>query len=150
MQDLVKVAVIAIQLIHEEDYGLLQFLRITEGIHRTYLWTILAIDEEDSLISNVQGGNGTTYEVIGSRTVDDVQFLVIPLYMEYGGKDRVAILLLYGEVVTHRVLTLYGATALDDASLIDHCFGKSSLAATRTAKQCDVLDFVCLINLHIN
>ncbi|WP_278491255.1 hypothetical protein, partial [Prevotella nigrescens] len=27
-------------------------------------------------------------------------------------------------------------------------FGKSSLAATRTAKQCNVLDFVCLIYSH--
>ena len=51
--------------------------------------------------------------------------------------------------VMARVLTLYGTAALDDASLVDHCFGKSRLAATRTAKQSDVFDFVCLIDLHI-
>ena len=46
------------------------------------------------------------------------------------------------------VLTLYGTAALDDASFVDHTFGKSSLAATRTAKQCNVFDFVSLINFH--
>ena len=69
--------------------------------------------------------------------------------MEDCGEDRIAILLLHGEVVAHGVLTFYGAAALDDASLVNHCFGKSGLAATRTAKQCNVLNLVSLIYLHI-
>ena len=145
---MVEVAVVAIQLVDKEDNGLLQLLGIAEGIHRTHLRTILAIDEDDSLIGNVQSGDGTTYEVVRTRTVNDVQFLAVPLSMEDGREYRIAILLLYREVVAHRVLTLYGTTALDNAGFVNHCLGKSSLAATRTANQCNVLDLVSLINFH--
>ena len=53
-----------IQLVYQEDDGLLQLVGIAEGILGTYLRTILAIDENKSLIGNVEGSDGTTYEVV--------------------------------------------------------------------------------------
>ena len=69
--------------------------------------------------------------------------------MKDGGKDRVAIFLLYWEVVTYSILGFYRTTALDDTSFIKHTLGKCGLATTRTAKQGDVFDFICLIYFHI-
>ena len=68
--------------------------------------------------------------------------------MKNSREHRVAIFLLNGEIIAHGVLTFYGAATLDDTGLVNHCFGKSSLAATRTAKQCNVFNLVCLINFH--
>ena len=68
--------------------------------------------------------------------------------MKNSREHRVAVFLFHREVVAHGVLTLYSAAALDDACLVDHCFGKCSLAATRTAKQCNVFNLVSLINFH--
>ena len=69
--------------------------------------------------------------------------------MEYCGEYRVTILLLYGEVVAHRILGFHCTTTFDDSSFKKHTLGKRGLAATRTAKQRDVLDFICLIYSHI-
>ena len=63
-ENLVEVAVVAIQLVHQEDHGLLELLRVAESIHRAYLGTILAVDEDDSLVRHVQGGDGASHEVI--------------------------------------------------------------------------------------
>ena len=82
MQNLVKVAIVTIQLIHEEDHRLAQLLGVTESVHRAHLGTILAIDKYQSLVGHVHSGDRTTYEVVTSRTVDDVELLVIPLHMK--------------------------------------------------------------------
>ena len=148
VENLVEVAVFLIELVHKENHGLAEFGGVAEGIHRAHLGTIRSIDEDDGLVGHVQCRDGAAHEVVGTRTVDDVELLAVPLGVEDGREDRVAILLLHGEVVAHRVFTLYGATAFDDAGLIDHCFGKSGLAATRTANQRDVFYFICLIDFH--
>ena len=69
--------------------------------------------------------------------------------MKHGGEDGVTILKLYREVIAHSVLPFHCTTPLDDAGLIKHTLGKGGLAASRTAQQGNVLDFVCLIYSHI-
>ena len=102
-------------MVHQEDDGLVQLISIAEGVLSTHLGAILTIHQNHGLVCNVQGRNGTTYEVITTRAVDDVQFLVVPLYMENGWEHGITILLLYGEVVADGVLRLNRSTALDDA-----------------------------------
>ena len=148
VQNLVEVAVVLVELVHEENHGFSVLGRVAESVHRANLRAIRSIDEDDGLIGHVQCRDGTADKVVRARTVDDVQLLAVPLGVENGRKDRITVLLLHGEVIAHRVFTLYGATAFDDAGLIDHCFGKSRLAGTRTANQRDVFDFICLIDFH--
>ena len=69
--------------------------------------------------------------------------------MENGREHRVAIFLLNGEIIAHRILSGYRSPALNDTATKEHTFGKSGLAATRTAKQCNILDLVSLIYSHI-
>ena len=82
--DGVEVAFVRVELVHQEDDGLLEFLGISEVVLGAYLGTILAIDENHGLVGHIQSGDGSAHEVVATRTVDDVQFLVVPLHMENG------------------------------------------------------------------
>ena len=144
----VEVAVVLIQLVQQENHWFLQFLCVAEGIHRAHLGAVSTIDKNDSLIGDVQCSDSTAYEVVRTRAVNNIQLFAVPLGVENSGEYRIAILLFHREIVTHRVLLLHSATALDYTTLKKHCLGKSSLAGTRTANQRDVLDFVRLINFH--
>ena len=63
---------------------LVQLLCITEVVLGTYLWTILTIDKDDCLIGNIEGCNGTTYEIIATRAIYNVKLLIVPLHMKNG------------------------------------------------------------------
>ena len=147
--DGIEIAVLSIQLIDKEDNGFVQLLGVAEGILRTHLGAILAIHQNDGLVGHVERCDGTADEVVRSRAINNVQLLVVPLHMEDSRENRVSIFLLYGEIVADGILSLYRATTLNDTCFEKHTFGKSCLAATRTAKQCNVLDFVGLIYSHI-
>ncbi len=127
----------------------MQLLCIAEVVLRTHLRAILPIDEYDGLIGHIKRSNHTTHKVVTARAIYDIEFFTIPLHMEYGGKHRIAVLLLHREIVAYRVLGLHGATALDDTSFEKHTLGKCGLAATRTANQGNVFDLICLIYFHI-
>ena len=145
----VEVALVAVELVDKEYHRLLQLFSVSEVVLRAYLGTVLSVDEDHGLVSHVESRNGTSDEIVRSRTVDDVQLLVVPFNVEHGREDRVAVFLLYREVVADCVFSFDGAAALDDAGFIKHRLGKCCLAATRTAKQCNVFDFTCLIYFHI-
>jgi len=149
VDNIIKVALVGIQLVDEEYNGFSKFLGIAEVVLRAHLGTVLAVDQNHGLIGHVERRDGSTNKIIRPRTVDNIQFLVVPLHMKHCREDRIAILELYGEIVAHRVLGPDRPATLDDTCLKKHTLGKSGLAATRTAKQCDVLNFVSLIYSHI-
>ena len=148
VEHLVVVALLRVQLVHEEDDGLAQLLRVAEVVLSADLWPILTIDEQQGCVSHMQGCHRCTYEVISSRTVDDVQLLVVPLHMENGGENTIAVFLFHWEVVTHGILLGDATTTADNSCFIQKCFGKSGLTGTVIAKQGNVLDFVRLVNFH--
>ena len=146
--NIVKVALVRIQLVHEEDYRLVKFLRITEVVLCANLRTILSVYQDNGLVGYVQGCDGSTNKIIATRTVYNIQFLVVPFYMENGRKYRIAIFVLHWEVVAHRIVCFYRSTALDYSATEKHRLGKGGLAATRTAKKGNVLNLICLIDPH--
>ena len=111
----------------------MQFLCISEIVLCANLRTILSVDKNNSLISNVQSCDCTTNEVIRTRAVNNIKLFVVPLNMEYCRENRITIFMLNWEVVTYRVLCLHCTTAFDDTTTENHRLGKSGLAATRTA-----------------
>ncbi len=147
--DVVEVALVGVQLVDEEDDRFFQFLGIPEIVLCADLRSVLSIDEDDCLVGNIEGRDGTADEIVRSRAVYDIEFLVVPFYVEYRREHRIAIFLFNREVVAHRVLCLHRTAALDDTTSVKHRLGKGGLAGTRTAQQCDVLDFVGLIDSHI-
>ena len=118
--DAVEIALIAVELVDKEDHGLAELLRVTEVVLRAYLRTILAIDEYHCLVGDIEGGDGTSHKIVATRTVDDVELLVIPLGMKNRREHRITIFLLYGEIITDGVFRFYGTAALDDAGLEKH------------------------------
>ena len=150
VDDVVEVALFTVELINKENDRLFQFFGIAKVVLRTHFRTVLAIDEDDSLVGDIERSDGAPNEIVGSRAVYNVEFLVVPFHMEYCWEDRVSIFQLNREIVAHGVLCLHASAALDDTGFVKHTFGKCGLAAARTAEQCDVLNFVCLIYFHIN
>lgn len=49
---------------------------------RTYLGTVLPVQQQNGSICNVERRHGSPYKVITTRAVNDIQFLAVPLHME--------------------------------------------------------------------
>ena len=123
-ENFIVVAVVAVELVHEEDNGLGEFLRIAEVVLRANFRTELAIDEQHGGIGDVQRGHGCAHEVVRTRAVDDVEFLAHPFNVEDGREYGVAIILFYGEVVGNGVLCSNSAAALNQSAFKEKCFRK--------------------------
>ena len=84
VQNLVEVAMLAVELVNQEDDGLLQLVGVAEGVHRANLGAVLSVDDDNGLVGDVQGCDGTAHEVVGTWAVDEVKLLAVPLCVEDG------------------------------------------------------------------
>lgn len=98
VDDIIKVALVGVELVDQEDDRFLQFLRISEDILCSHLRTVLPVDKHEGSIRNVESRYRTTYEVVTSRTVDNIQLLVVPFRMENRREDGISVFLLHGEL----------------------------------------------------
>ena len=121
------VTLLAVKLVNKEDNRLLQLLRIAEMVLCAYFRAILTINKEHAGVCHLQCCQGSSYEVVTSRTVNHVQFLVVPLYIIYSREDRITILLLYREVVRNCVLLCNATTSADNTCFIKKAFCQSGL-----------------------
>ena len=144
----VIVGILTVKLVHEENHGLAELLGVAEMVLRTNFGAEVTVDEEQCRVSHVEGGEGCAYEVVGTRTVDDVQLLAGPLGMENGGEHGVAVVLLHGEIVGNSVLGSDAAAALDLAAVEEESFGEGGFSRTIVTQEGDVLDFVRIVNFH--
>ena len=122
LYDVVVVALLIVKLVYKEDDGFAQLLGVAEVCLCTHLRAILAIEQQDCGICHRNGRCSGSYKVVTARTVDDIQFLVIPFTAEYGREYRITILLLNGEVVTDGVLLSDSTTAFYNPTLIEQRF----------------------------
>ena len=76
------IRLVIIQLVDHEDYRFVELLRVTELVDCTHLYTVLGIQDHQCGVCHVQCGNRTSDEVVRTRTVDEVQFAILPLYAE--------------------------------------------------------------------
>ena len=144
----VVVAILVVQLVNQEDDGLVELSCIAEVVLCAHLDAGCALQQDDCCIRDAQGRDGCACKVVRTRTVDDVQFLAVPFHMEYGREYAVAILMLHREAVADGVMQRHTSAAFDDTGLVQQCLGQSGLTGTVITQQGNVLDFVCLINLH--
>ncbi|CCX61078.1 unknown [Bacteroides sp. CAG:598] len=114
----------------------------------TYFRTILPIQQQDSSICYIERRHSCTYEVVTSRTVDNIQFLAIPLYMENGGKHRIAIFLLHRKVIADCILGGNSSATFYNTTLIEQRFCESGFTRAVIAKKSNVFDFIRLIYFH--
>ncbi len=148
LQDSIIIHLFVIHLIHQEDDRLVQFLGIAEMVLCTYLHAI-GTKQQHSCIRHIHGSQGSTYKVVTTRAVDDVQFLVVPFYMEYGREYGIAIFLLYWEIITYCIMLCDASTTLDNTCFIQKGLGQGCLAGPIIAQESNVLNFIGLIDSHI-
>ena len=109
---IVEVTLLGVELIDKEDDWLFELLRVAEYVLRAYLRAILTIDENHGLVGDVEGCDGTSHEVVGARTVDNIQLLIVPFHMEYRWENGVTIFLLHGEIIAHGVMLFHRSATL--------------------------------------
>ena len=89
------------------------------------LGAILTIKQQYSRIRYVQGCNCSTYKVITTRAVDNIEFLAVPFYMIDGRENRVTILLFYGEIVADGIFLRDATATFYNTTLIEQGFRES-------------------------
>src|SRR5574344_1057894 len=123
----IKIAFFIIQLIQKENHRFSQFLSITKMVLSTYFNAILTIEDNHSRVGNIQCSHRSAYKVIRAGTVYEVQLLAVILGMEYGSKNRIAVLLLHRKVVTDSVLLCDASSARNKTTLKQDRLSESGL-----------------------
>ena len=67
------VGLFGVKLVHSHDHRLIVLVSIAGENLRSNLNSLLGIDGEDSGLADFECGNRTTAEVVGTRSVDDVE-----------------------------------------------------------------------------
>ena len=80
----IKITLLAVKLVDKENNRLFQLLRVTEVILRANFRAILAVNQYQSLVCYVKSRYRTADKIVRTGTVDDIKFLVVPLYIKNG------------------------------------------------------------------
>ena len=88
IDDRVEIALITVQLVDEEDNRFTQFIGITEIVLCSDFRSILSIDKNHRLIGNIKSSDSTADEIVRSGTINNIQFLIIPLCMKTVGNTE--------------------------------------------------------------
>ena len=76
VDDVVEINLVAIELVDGENNWFLDFFRDAENILTTDFNTILCVDEQHARVGHVESRDGASHEVVASRAVNHVEFLV--------------------------------------------------------------------------
>lgn len=76
LHDVVVVGLFAVELVEGEDDGLVEAGGGAEDVLGAYLDAILGVDNDKAGVGHIEGRDGASDEVVGSRAVDDVKLFV--------------------------------------------------------------------------
>ncbi len=141
LDQMVVVALGAVQLVDEEDDRLLQVFGVAEMVFRADLNALAAVYEQDCGVGDGHCGQCLTHEIGQARAVDDIQLLAVPFGVEHGAKDGITIVLFNREIVAHRSLLRHAALSVNLSGDVEHRLGQSCFSRIVAAQQGDVLDF---------
>ena len=110
--------------------------------------TILPVQQQHGRIRHIQCRQRRTHKIIRTRTVYDIQFLIVPFHMIHCGKNRITVFLFHRKIVTHRVLGRNSSAALNQSGLIKQGFRECCFTGTIISQQGYVFNLVCLIYFH--
>ena len=120
MDGVVEVGLVVVQLVDDEDDGLVELFGVAELVDGAHLDAVLSVDDHQGRVGDVEGRDGASDEVVRSGAVDEIQLQPVPFDAEYSGEDGVTVVLLYREIVADRVTGFHRATALDHSTLEEH------------------------------
>ena len=83
-EHIVEVALFGLELVHGEDERFLDAVHSAILILSTNFHTVLRIDEHQTSVGDIEGGNHITHKVVTAWAVDEVDLLAILLGVEEG------------------------------------------------------------------
>ena len=110
--------------------------------------TVLPVQQQHSRIRHIQCRQRRTHKIIQTRTVYDIQFLIVPFHMIYCGKNRITVFLLHRKIVAHCVFRRDSATTFYQPAFIEQGFCECCFTGTIISQQGYVFNLVCLIYFH--
>ena len=102
--------------------------------------TLGTVHEKDTCLANLERLDRSTDEIIGTGSIDDIEFGVIQFGIECRSKNRLLVGLLEFSIVGYCVLVFHCAAAVDDLAFIKHSFGECGLAGLGRAQQDYITD----------
>ena len=135
-----EAGLLGVQLVHHADHGFLQQPGVAGLNLAAHLPAVLGVEQEDAHVSDLEGREEASAEVVRAGAVDDVQLAVHEFGEEDGRIDRAFVFVLDIRVVRERVVRLDTTPAVDDLTLEGHRFGKGSFTRAGRADEYDVLD----------
>ena len=76
LDDGIVIGFFSVELVHGKNDGLLHLFGVAEDVLSPYFNAVLRIDDDNARIGNIHGRKSTADKIVGSRAVDDIQFLV--------------------------------------------------------------------------
>jgi len=110
--------------------------------------TVLPVQQQHGRIRHIQCRQRRTHKIIRTRTVYDIQFLIVPFHMIYCGKNRITVFLLHRKIVAHCVFRRDSATTFYQPAFIEQGFCECCFTGTIISQQGYVFNLVCLIYFH--
>ena len=135
-----EAGLLGVQLVHHADHGFLQQPGVAGLNLAAHLPAVLGVEQEDAHVSDLEGREEASAEVVRAGAVDDVQLAVHEFGEEDRRIDRAFVFVLDIRVVRERVVRLDTTPAVDDLTLEGHRFGKGSFTRAGRADEYDVLD----------
>ena len=117
-----------IDLVDREEDRLLVLIDVVPHQFGTYFHAVLGINHHHTRVRYTQGGYHFPGEVVKSRGIDNINFVIAPFGVHDGSKDGVTPLLLDFVIITHGVFAFDGPPAADDAGFKDHVFRQQCLS----------------------
>ena len=116
---------------------------------RADLDTLLGVDDEDAALADAERGIRTADEIVGARSVDEVDLRTLELGVQRSRIDGALVQLLELIVVRNGVLVFDGAAAVDDLAFIQHRFGERGLSGLGAAQKNHVADVFGGVIFHV-
>ena len=141
--------VVDIHIRDPEHSGDIEFLAQIPGLLCSYLHAVLPGDHDHGGVRHTQGLLHLSDEVKISGSVENIDFVFIPLERKDRCIDGNSPLLFQLVKIRDGVAVCDLPHSGCDTRQITHCFGESGFSCTAVAEQDNVSDLVCGVNLHV-
>ena len=129
-----------IHLVHGDDHRNAILVCITGEQGGSHLDAGGAVHHHHGRFDHLEGTQGTSGEIVGTRRVDDVDLGAVQLCIERSGVDGFLVGLLELGVIGDGVLVFYATAAVDDLPFKKHGFGQRGLTGLGATDEHHVSD----------
>ena len=138
--DHLPVSLLGVKLVDGEDHRKIVIGGKTKITVGTDLDALRSVDDHNAGVADAESGISSANEVVGTRSVDEVDLLIHKLCIKRSCINRTLVSLLELSIVRHSVLVLNCATSVNYFALEEHCFSQRGLAGFCSSEKYHVAD----------